>query len=426
MKKLSLLLFLAMVSIMASAATGDTFTVGDLNYEVFNEDRNTVDVTGLSAAGKAKSDLALVIPPVVTHNGVRYNVSRIQETAFSNSSNLKSVTFSYNPDSWVIILQGAFAFCTNLTYVRFASSTYSILSTAFIGCSKLKDFYFARTTLPIVYDFLPRNVGMTLYVSKADPNTVERYRANEKFDFIKNIVKSSLAYDFRWEDGALMAWKDNTYNRDLVMVGWDRTAGLVQDRAFVPLCGSGTYGAYGNKYNFVAIADSACLGDTYLKSIDLSQLTRMETIGVSAFSGCTSLSTVVLGSSVKTLLANAFNGCTALTDLTVNAQTPPIAFASCFTTYETTTLRVPAAALSAYKNHAVWGKFLNIKAIGKDGLPGDVNGDDVVDVTDANILINMLLGKDNASNYNGRADVNGDGTVDVSDVNEVLNIMLGK
>ena len=417
-----------MVSIMASAATGDTFTVGDLNYEVFNEDRNTVDVTGLSAAGKAKSDLALVIPPVVTHNGVRYNVSRIQETAFSNSSNLKSVTFSYNPDSWVIILQGAFAFCTNLTYVRFASSTYSILSTAFLGCSKLKDLYFARTTVPIVYDFLPINAGMTmtLYVSKADRNTVERYRANEKFDLIKNIVKSSLAYDFRWDDGALMAWKDNTYNRDLVMVGWDRTAGLVQDRAFVPLCGSGTYGAYGNKYNFVAIADSACLGDNYLKSIDLSQLTRMETIGVRAFGDCTSLSTVVLGSSVKTLLANAFNGCTALTDLTVNAQTPPVAFASCFTTYETTTLRVPAKSLAAYKAHDVWGKFLNIKTIDDGSLLGDVNGDGVVGIDDANILIDILLGKDSASNYSGRADVNGDSNVDIDDLNATLDILLGK
>ncbi len=56
---------------------------------------------------------------------------------------------------------------------------------------------------------------------------------------------------------------------------------------------------------------------------------------------------------------------------------------------------------------------------------GDVNGDDVVDITDANILINILLGKDSASKYAG-ADVTGDGVVDIADVNAVLNIILGK
>lgn len=56
---------------------------------------------------------------------------------------------------------------------------------------------------------------------------------------------------------------------------------------------------------------------------------------------------------------------------------------------------------------------------------GDVNGDGVVDITDVNILINILLGKDSANKYTG-ADVNGDGTVDIADINAVLNLILGK
>jgi len=58
-----------------------------------------------------------------------------------------------------------------------------------------------------------------------------------------------------------------------------------------------------------------------------------------------------------------------------------------------------------------------------EDTPGDVNGDGVVDVTDANIIINIILGKVAAETYSG-ADVNGDGTVDVSDINAVLNIIL--
>ncbi|WP_407403929.1 leucine-rich repeat protein, partial [Sodaliphilus sp.] len=46
-----------------------------------------------------------------------------------------------------------------------------------------------------------------------------------------------------------------------------------------------------------------------------------------------------------------------------------------------------------------------------EGKKGDVNGDGEVDITDANILTNIILGKDTASNYGGRADVDGNGAV---------------
>ena len=57
---------------------------------------------------------------------------------------------------------------------------------------------------------------------------------------------------------------------------------------------------------------------------------------------------------------------------------------------------------------------------------GDINGDGKVDVSDVNIIINIMLGKAQASQYPGNADLNDDNHVDVSDVNAVINIMLGK
>lgn len=57
---------------------------------------------------------------------------------------------------------------------------------------------------------------------------------------------------------------------------------------------------------------------------------------------------------------------------------------------------------------------------------GDVNGDGDVDVSDANIIINIILEKDDAANYDGRADVNDDYGVDISDANLVINLILGK
>ena len=57
---------------------------------------------------------------------------------------------------------------------------------------------------------------------------------------------------------------------------------------------------------------------------------------------------------------------------------------------------------------------------------GDVNGDGEVDVNDVNILINVVLGKEDGNKYDGRANVDGSGDVDVNDVNTLINIVLGK
>ena len=56
---------------------------------------------------------------------------------------------------------------------------------------------------------------------------------------------------------------------------------------------------------------------------------------------------------------------------------------------------------------------------------GDVNGDKSVDVSDVNIVINIMLGKASASGY-PNANVDGQDGIDVGDVNMVINIMLGK
>ncbi len=63
---------------------------------------------------------------------------------------------------------------------------------------------------------------------------------------------------------------------------------------------------------------------------------------------------------------------------------------------------------------------------GSEYITCDVNGDGKVDVTDVNIIINIMLGKAESSQYPGNADVNADSKVDVTDVNILINIMLGK
>lgn len=55
-------------------------------------------------------------------------------------------------------------------------------------------------------------------------------------------------------------------------------------------------------------------------------------------------------------------------------------------------------------------------------LRGDLNGDKKVDVSDVNILINLIL--ELPTEVQGNPDLDGDNKVDVSDVNEMINIIL--
>ncbi|MBR6283826.1 MAG: leucine-rich repeat domain-containing protein, partial [Muribaculaceae bacterium] len=78
------------------------------------------------------------------------------------------------------------------------------------------------------------------------------------------------------------------------------------------------------------------------------------------------------------------------------------------------------------KNWKVYG-FINDNWQEYDGseptayLPGDFNGDGVVDVSDLNILINIVLDK---APEEPNSDLTGDGSVDVSDVNTLINLIL--
>ena len=55
------------------------------------------------------------------------------------------------------------------------------------------------------------------------------------------------------------------------------------------------------------------------------------------------------------------------------------------------------------------------------GLVGDVNGDGLVNISDVNAVINMIL----AGTYDASGDINGDGSVNIGDINALIAIILG-
>ncbi|MDO4972514.1 MAG: leucine-rich repeat protein [Bacteroidales bacterium] len=325
MKKLLLSLVLAVVAICASAAVGDTFSVGNLSYVVTGDATTinyaSVHVTGLSATGKSTSSLGLVIPSTVTYNGTVYRVTYVQPSAFANQSNIVNVNIHYGVTD---LNEGAFKNCTGITYVRLPSSMRYIYSKVFEGCTSLKNVYIANpdpTSGVFNSDAFPSNSGMTLFVPRTNANSVHLYKARKCFEKFATISKSSMAYDIYCSDGAYLcvtSGPTKTTRGEMTMVGFNGSASRVTDGAFVPSCGSGNYSFDNYSYDFVAVSDSACLSNSDLKSVNISACTKLTTLGKNSFKYCVNMTSFAMATtSLKEIKSGAFFGCISLTSITI-------------------------------------------------------------------------------------------------------------
>ena len=318
MKKQLLFLFFALLALCASAAPNDVFSVGDITYSVtldsYSGRPGIVAVKSLSAQGKAKTSLKLDIPRVVSYNGYKYKVGVINYDAFKGQSNISVVQIRYNITR---IAQSAFENCTSLTTVYMPSSLTNVGYRAFGGCTALRSVYYANATpssTSVVPGSFPENSGMTLYVSKAHPNSRENARKVTAFDYFSTIKKHEYACDFiLGEHGYFCVTKaplsDGSTRGEMSLVG------AYADNNF----NYAWSGAYNNgilDFDVVEIADSACLGNTNIKNVYLSSYSKLRRIGDCAFYGCSSIEWVQMAtSSLQQIGKYAFKGCNLLTTI---------------------------------------------------------------------------------------------------------------
>ena len=325
MKKFLLSTVIALMALCASAAIGDTFSVGKLNYQVTSngttEDYPQVVVTGLSAEGKAISSLNLQIQSTVLYNGTRYRVTEIGAYAFYAQKNLVTLWVR-----WGIrrIKNNAFQSCTNLTQARLASSVDYIESLAFNNCSSLKYVFYANTYFidsHYATNCMPNNSGMILLVSNAAKNTVERAKGISAFKKFATIYRNHEAFDFAFTDGgyyvaSTLPDDKPTKNRHGVF----KLVGLNSSNAeYAPTASSYTVDGY--TYDLAEVTYNACESNSNLKTVDLSRLSHLREIGDYAFKGCSALTTIKLNSSTSLgIRTEAFANCTSLTTLNLTSN----------------------------------------------------------------------------------------------------------
>ena len=124
-------------------------------------------------------------------------------------------------------------------------------------------------------------------------------------------------------------------------------------------------------------------------------------VSIYGFANHSQLKSIVIPDSVTEVVASAFYGCSQLKSVVAKGTTPPTLGSNAFTNINADcVLTVPKGKISAYRA-AGWGDgqeespaiFKQIVEAAPDGIPGDLNGDGKVDITDVTKLVNVILGR---------------------------------
>ena len=152
----------------------------------------------------------------------------------------------------------------------------------------------------------------------------------------------------------------------------------------------------GQTYSVTSIDSYAFFNDESITSVIIGNSVKI--IGKSAFTYCWNMTSVSIGSSVTSICSSAFYGCSQLTIIYCLNDTPPsIENDQTFTSVENVTLYVPSPSVQAYKAAQYWSAFPNI--VGFESAVDDITpeqaaqylqGKGVIDSGDPNLTGDLL------------------------------------
>lgn len=160
-----------------------------------------------------------------------------------------------------------------------------------------------------------------------------------------------------------------------------------------------------------------------LLSVNLYDLNPYE-IGEEMFKNCTSITDIGIPNSVKIIADHAFQGCTKMDMVTCDIPTPLEISENTFDHYDGCVLVVPANSVEDYKTADVWKNFSTI--VHRLTRKGDVDGDHDVNITDALIIVDYVIGRNPKTFIFNNADVDSNGAVEITDALRVVDFVLGR
>lgn len=279
---LTLLLALTLVlsSLLLTACTDEPTETVTVLYE---ERDFGIIITGYE--GVLREDTELKIPELIGSE----EVVAIADGAFEGKSDLRRIVI---PRSVVAIGGGAFKNCKNLEYVNIPTGVTEISAELFSGCRSLKE------------------VNMPDGITKIG----------------ENAFKGCDAVEHLTAHGWALSYFNLSSLRSLNIRGsLEVTKGMFADckrleSITLPFVGASADASAETHLGFIfgakdAAANASAIPSTLKKVV----ITGGKVIDDSAFSGATSITTVILPTGLETVGVDAFSGCTALSKVTIPA-----------------------------------------------------------------------------------------------------------
>lgn len=258
----------------------------------------------------------------ITKVTLNEGLQKIGEGAFAASAVRKIVL----PSTVTTIDEYAFSYCNNLELVDMSRSSMTALPSGLFAYSTVKEIIFPANVETIgAQAFMNAKAPVSLTI----PETVKRIE-REAFREC-NIVNVELPNSIEY----------------------------VADRAFylsVSLESVISYGAIGGDASS-SVGSYCFTGCSSLKSLTIPESIR--SLGQSLTGGCTSLETITIGSNVENMGFGVFNNC-AVKNVYVKAQTPPVAQINIVWygfPQTVVAIYVPHGCADAYKGTVGWSEF---------------------------------------------------------------------
>lgn len=272
---------------------------------------------------------AVVIPEQVVYREQTRKVTSIGDHAFDWCKNLTTVTI---PNSITSINNQAFALCENLNSIIIPNSVVSIGRQAFASCVNLNSIIIPNSVISIGEGAFQ---GCGSLTSITIPNNVTSI-GDFAFD-IENIqtvisliqnpfIIGSNTFSIYTFNHAILYVPKGTKAKYKANGGWNNFTYIAEEGEVIDISeGSIEFEANGIKYQTVSsteckiISGSGCSGDIVIpeKIASNGKEYTVTSIGIKAFKGCRSLTSVSIPNSVTVIGSEAFRGCEYLTSVNI-------------------------------------------------------------------------------------------------------------